>query len=370
MSKVIKPKLAKAMESAIVTKDPSESIVSSGYYDDKDLLKHYIRKKYWLKRIESLKRDCSSMIPDGIKYFAFCSRFAYDVRYFANKNLLDNSYLTSIPFVFVEFLKDDFDFLQEQFLKRHSKGMGFYGSLADISTDTRHKDYGKFWSTFPFDVINLDYLGDILKSGSSSGKIGANDFYAIHAIILNQSLLRRPYELWITMRAKSGRFDPSIKNEFRQLVRHNIKNYSDTFGEKFKASFGDSVDTLEDDSLFLIGYLKWLWYVCKTSFSVINPKKLKVIKYSRKDKDGEEYFLYNIFLRIEPYDQIVMPSPASSAAEHCEAEYMNGIKECFFEPVDVTAEFASLSTADKKSLQDELTHLHKEFLEDESGWIK
>ncbi len=369
MAKANKTKLEKAIGEAVVLKPKAQSISEIGYYDEKDLLKHYIRKHYWGKRIEVLRRDNSPVLSMGIRYFTFCSKYAFDVRYFANNGFIDLK-STAPSFAFVEFLKDDFDFLSEQFISRYQNATGFYGSLAEIATSSSHKDYGSFWGTFPYDVINLDYLGDILKTNSE--KIGVNDFYAIQAIIFKQSLLRRPYELWVTLRAKEGRFENVVKQEFRKIIQHNINAYKSTFGKKFGELYpkASNANDLDDENLFLTGYIKWLLYVCKQCYSTIDTSKLQVIKYKRKDKDGIDYFLYNLFLRITPYENLTIPSPAGDAASHCETEYKNGIIKSFSEPINITDEYNNLSGEDKLTLKEEMKSLHKEYLEDESGYIR
>ncbi len=369
MAKATKTKLEQAIEKAVVKKPKIESISQTGYYDEKDLLKHYIRKQYWRRRIEILRRDNAPILGQGIRYFTFCSKYAYDVRYFISNRLI-NLKGESPPFVFVEFLKDDFDFLSDRFISRYRTATGFYGSLAEIATSSSHKDYGEFWGTFPYDVINLDYLGDILKTNTD--RIGENDFYAIQSIIFKQSLLRRPYELWITMRAKQGRFENVVKQEFRKIIQHNVDNYKATFGARFNDSHPgiSNASELDDEHLFLTGYIKWLMYVSKQCYSVVDTSKLQVIRYNRKDKDGSDYFLYNLFLRIAPYEYISIPSPAGDAAQHSETEYKNGILHCFLQPTDITAEFDRLSTGEKLTLNTEMQDLYKEYLEDESGYIR
>jgi hypothetical protein len=358
-------KLEKAIAKAVLTESKREPLEDSGYYNEDDTLKHYIRKYYWEKRITRLKRDANPALVNGIKYFSFCSIRAFDVRYFIKQKLINTN--SKVPFAFVEFVKDDFEFLAQTYINKNL-GSGFCGSFDDIATNSDNENYGKFWSTFPYDVINLDYLGDILKTNNHSGKIGENDFYAIQSVINKQFFLRRPYELWITMRAKEGRYEPAVKQAFRKLITYHRENYKDTFDENFKKHFpGKTVNNLIDEDLFLVGYINWLYYVCKLSCSTI--PHIQVIKYKRIDKDKREYFLYNIFLRIAPYNDIVIPSPASDAVTFCEDEYSEGIINCFTKAIDVTAEFNAKKTELEDSLKAELKTLGEEYSEDFKGYI-
>jgi hypothetical protein len=343
-----------------------------GIYDQTDYLKHYIRKNFWEKRILNLKRDIAPKLDNGIRYFSFCSKYAFDVRYFIKKGYIDPAKENS-KFGFVEFVKDDYDFLNTWLtnnptLKEISDPI--QGLLADVATDSAHKHYGKFWSAFPYDVINLDYLGDILRISNPTGKIGQNDFFAIDAIIARQSLLRRPYELWITVRAKSGRFEGVVKQAFRGIIKKNLDDYPDTFGKKYNKLFnGTKINNIDDEELFLIGYLKWLWFSCNRSFSVLNKQKIQVIKYKRNSqKDGEEYYLYNILLRVEPFENFVFPSPAGDAADYCRDEYINGITECFCKPIDISVKYEELASNSLNEIKNELSDLYKGYKDLELGW--
>ena len=115
-------------------------------------------------------------------------------------------------------------------------GTGTEPVMADIAIDVKNDQYGKFWGSFPFDVINLDFWGDIFKA--TQGDIGVNDFYSIQSIISQQARLRRPYELWITMRVKAGRTEGNVKQVFRNIIQHNSKEIS-SFKKKFEETFNN-----------------------------------------------------------------------------------------------------------------------------------
>ncbi|MEK0337276.1 MAG: hypothetical protein QQN41_07575, partial [Nitrosopumilus sp.] len=170
-------KLAAARKQAVISKKTIKS-VTDGIYDGTDKLKHYIRKYYWEKRIIDLKRDISPSLKDGIKYFSFCSKYALDVRYFIRKNLINFNKSYS-KFGFVEVVKEDYDILLDWMAHKQYKATnGIFGLLSEVATDTSHENYAKFWSSFRSDIINLDYLGDILRVRNPAGKINHNDSFA------------------------------------------------------------------------------------------------------------------------------------------------------------------------------------------------
>lgn len=336
-----------------------------------DLLKHFIRKQYWTKRIDQLQRDFSDELEKGIRYFSLCSKYAFDVRYFLNLKLLDLSQGSKkVGFSFCEVVEEDARFLLNSFIPKRlpMAGTGYVGKLADIATNSKNQNYGRFWGNFPFDVINLDYWGDIFRTNQT--EIGINDFYAIKSIIDQQARLRRAYEFWVTMRVKAGRIEGNVKQTFREIIEHN-NNTLPKFKKKFKDTFkeiGNIVD-LDDEKLFYMGYLKWICYVCKLSFSTINVDKTEILRYTRNDKDGEEYNIYNILLRIEPYETITIPSPVGDAAKYCEDEYKKGIMTSFKNSIDVREKFDRLDSNAKRKIKEEIKKLDKEFQEDSKGFL-
>ena len=362
-------KLKKIKEQVVIAKKKVD-IPGKREFGADDILKHFIRKYFWKRRIIALRRDLAPNLRDGIRYFSLCSKLAFDVRLFLNENLI-NLESSRTAFVFCESEKKDFNFLNNNFIhnRLHGNGLGFEGLLSEIALETKNDYDGYFWGSFPFDVINLDYLGDIFKANIH--KIGVNDFYTIKTIIEQQSRLRRPYELWITMRTKPGRLNSSIKQNFKEFIDLNLEQYKDTFKKKFNELYPNVKKSsgIPDEHLFFIAYLKWLWYVCKTSFSTINSSHLQVLKYSRIDKDNKKYNLYNILLRIEPYESVIIPSPAGEPATFCEEEYEKGILTCFNPPIDINKEYDALSDTKIKDLKKELEKLNNEFIDDCRGYL-
>ncbi len=329
-----------------------------------DHIKHYIRKYYWKTRIEKLKRDTD--LKDGITYFSLCSKHAFDTRFFLKNQLIN--LLKDNCFGFCEYKKEDFKFIYDDYASKRFNGkfIGFHGKLADIALKPQSTSYGGFWKSFPFDVINLDYYGDIFKTDYNN--ILVNDFSTIRAIISNQARLRRQYELWITMRTKKNRIPGNIKQNFKGIVKHNISkntNFKEAFFKKYEI---DDVDGLKPEEIYYEGFLKWLHYVCLIEYSTIN--EIEILKYERQSrKDNDHYFIYNFLLRIEPYPNVIMPSPVGEAIEHCMSEYQRNILDGLKPPIDIDDEFKKLNQKEIKEIQNDLQILFQEYQADENGWL-
>lgn len=339
--------------------------IKTKWYGKDDLIKHYVRTNYWLKRVKDLKRDLSNIENfGGFRYFSLCSEEAIDVRLLLKNNLLDT--INKNPaFVFCEYEEKVYKFLNEVFIKSRN-GRGFLGLLSSIATDISNEKYGEFWGTFPFNVINLDYFGDIFRAGNFAN----NDFRTIQEMVNRQSMLRKPYELWITLRVKDGRMDEQITFAFRELINDNIKN-NNGFEKNYSRIFPGTQDAsdLSDEELYIIGYLKWLLYINKQSYSRINIRKTQILKYKRIDKDGKEYYIYNFLLRIQPYETIIIPTPCCDAAKHSEIEYRKGVQKCILEPIDIDDEFKSLEESFIKKLEEDLKSIHENYIEDSGGYL-
>lgn len=344
-------KLEKAKKDAFSS---SKQIVKKDYrIFEGDLLKHLIRTDYWETQIKNLKRarGCKN-----INYFSLCAETALDARLFIKDGHIDRSLSTTPPFVFCEYDEEKYNMLKDDFPNPCD---GFCGKLEDIATNVKNPNYGKFWGTFPFDVINLDFWGDIHKGDD----VNQNIFYLIQAILFQQAHLREQYELWITWRVKDDRIMPSIKYAYQSLIKMNYERGDKTFNQMLDRVLAEkgNIDTLSEENLVNIGFIKWILYAVNRSFSVILPKQSKILYYSRKDKGNETYKIFNFLLRINPYRSVDIPSPACAAAIHCEKEYKNNLFLCFEDPIDIDKEFKNLTKVEKTKLHNSLDELMREY---------
>ena len=326
----------------------------------KDVLKHYVRVYHWMKQIKGLLRTRQIQ---KVRYLSLPAAAALDARLFVREGLVEKLVDKPIPVVFCESEKKYFDILVDTYKDKHQ---AFYGKIEDIATNANSDQYGAFWGTFPIDVINLDFWGDI-----HTAKDVTNIFYAIDAIISHQKFLREAYELWITWRAKPDRIANNVEKAYVDLIKQNIEDSNLKFGAEFGKHFpNQKPNELDADDLVRIGFIKWILYVTKKEFSIIDKKNTRVLIYSRSDKDGSKYRIYNFLMRIKPYESIAMPSPASEAAKFCEDKYAASAQLCFGEPVDVDAEFRKLSKLKRGDLKKGLEALVKEYESVRSSSLK
>lgn len=358
MKKNKKTKLAEARDKAFAGR---ASIKRKEFREfEGDVLKHYIRVHCWMPRIKKLlhARGIKS-----IRYLSLCASTAFDARLFGREGLIDFLKDKPIPFVYCESEKESFEILRDTF---KNSSMGFYGKIEEIATSPDNHYYGDFWSTFPIDVINLDFWGDIHKAKD----IVKNIFYAIQVIISCQALLREPYELWITWRAKPDRIANNIEYAYLELIDLN-QGENQKFAGNFTSAFPNTPSSaLDVEDLVRIGFIKWILYITNREFSVVDKDNTEVLVYSRKDKDGKTFRMYNFLIRIKPYETITIPSPACEAARFCGKRYQSNLSLCFIKPRDIDQEYRRLPSPKKKGIQSDLDKLSEEYERDISGILK
>ena len=356
MARTKESKLEKAKKKARAATTETGKKVLGILYDD--LLKHYIRVKLWMPRVKRLIRARGN---SSVGYFSLSGATAYDVRLFSKNGLIDFTKEKPLPFAYCECDEESYHVLDDTF---QAPCRGFHGLLEEIATDPSNEDYGDFWSAFPFDVINLDFWGDIHETRDTD----KNVFYAIHEIIRRQSHLRQPWELWVTWRAKGDRVAFNVQKEYQQLIQKN-RNDNSAFDKGFQRHFpqASKPSDLDVEKLVGLGFLKWLLYSANAAFSAVED--VEVLVYTRTDKDEKKYPLYNFLLRVTPYNLVPMPSPASAAAEFCDDKYEKHLKLCFQQPKDVDALFRKFPAEDKRALQDELRKFQKEYEKGVVGWL-
>jgi len=347
--------LREAKKQAVVARKPLRNAPFRPFRDD--ILKHFVRFHYWKRRINRLMR---AREIQSVAYFSLCADTAFDARLFKQEELIDFKVQRPIPFAFCEYDPDRYDLLTRVF---PSPCQGFFGRLEEIATDVGNEVYSKFWGSFPYDVINLDFWGDIHKAHHPTHNV----FYAISAIVSQQAPLIKPYELWITWRAKPDRVELQIRDEYKGIISQNLKQV-ESFKERFEEVHKNiNPNRLSTEDLVNIGFIKWLLFIANRSFSVIEEPE--ILLYTREDKDGKKYQLINFLLRIRPYEHVVMPSPAGQAASSCQDSYEENAAICFQEPIDVDEQYRLLPEKQKATLKKNLIQLNEQFENDKAGYL-
>lgn len=134
--------------------EQQRKISRAEFHDPK---KHFVRANGWLpvmQRYGHVRRR-------RIKYLTLCAKEAIDVRYFAQKgHLYRNAERNQYPtLTFIEANPEDYAVIAESLGK---VALGVLAKLEDVVLSIAHESHADFVATFPHDVINLDFCGDIV----------------------------------------------------------------------------------------------------------------------------------------------------------------------------------------------------------------
>jgi hypothetical protein len=195
--------------------------------DFRDLKKHYVRVRGWLPIVTSY----SGRRQRKVKYLTFCAKEAIDVRYFACKGVLyrnqDKNLYPSLTFV--ESNDEDYAIIVESLGK---VALGVKASLEDALLNDGHPDHNDLVGSFPHDIVNLDFCGDIVPSKSAP----YNDtLRAIDRVVQLQceGACAEPWHLFLAFRAQHSQSNAQANEQLRGILDGNLQT------PQFKVTYGD-----------------------------------------------------------------------------------------------------------------------------------
>src|SRR5258706_8404245 len=228
--------------------------------DFRDTKKHFVRKNGWLPVVQAY----SEARDRRVRYLTLCSKEAIDVRYFAQQGCLyrnrDRNQYPSLSFI--ESDPQDYATIAETLGKPRFSALG---RLEDIVLDAGHESHAEFIETFPYDVVNLDFCGDILPHGDHPYN---RTLQCISRIIELQSANADEWHLFLTFRAQPAGGSPEANQQLVDRLQGNI-NAPGVLQEAYGARQlpGDLV-TANYSEFLRIGIPKLLAYLAtQNSFS-------------------------------------------------------------------------------------------------------
>lgn len=182
-----------------------------------DIKKHYVRMHGWLPvftRYSELRRT-------KVKYLTLCAKRAIDVRYFRQKDVLvhddgDKKYPTV---AFIEKESQDFATIAETL---GTTLLGIKRGLEEVilSPTTFPDDHKALLATFPYDVVNLDFTGDVVPQRDHPY---SSTLRAIERIItLQHEKGSREWHLFLTFRACRATSNEDANSQISAKVQDNL----------------------------------------------------------------------------------------------------------------------------------------------------
>jgi hypothetical protein len=258
----------------------------------KDAKKHYVRVEGWLP----VFRDYAERTGGAVRYFTLCAKDAIDVRYFRIKGVLTyDAKQKAYPTVsFVERDPQDYAVIAESL---GTTKLGIRGDLEQIlvQPDQNPNNSIKLRKSFPYDIINLDFTGEVVRENDPPY---SQTIRAIEKIIeLQHGANCETWHMFLTFRACQETANHEADQELRGIVEGNLRN------ARAREAYGARplpIDLIrvQYDEFLRVGIIKFLahsssqrGYVCLLENSYV---------YSREPPDGgPPYHIVKLIVRFD-----------------------------------------------------------------------
>lgn len=276
-----------------------------------DLKKHYVRITGWLPIFLRYKTP-----NHHVRYLTLCAKLAIDIRYFRSKGLLFfDSQQRSYPFVtFIERDSQDYAFIAESLGRTK---LPLKGDLEEILLKPAEhpKEYKALSDTFPYDIINLDFTGEVVRSADPPYN---TTIRAIEKIVeLQRQASCRRWHMFLTFRVRRETASGGADDELRRIIESNLVH------AEARAAYGARpapTDLLAEEykEFLRIGVAKFLAGIATHqdfTFSLDDS-----YYYERTPPNGERYYILTLiagFVALRPPNQLQDPQRAFVAYTRC-----------------------------------------------------
>jgi hypothetical protein len=307
-----------------------------GRSDFQDPKKHYVRMRGWLPAFQA-----SSQATNGkVRYLTLCGKLALDIRYFAQKKLLKrNEEANWYPDVtFVESDDEDYAIIAESLGRVR---LGIKGQLEEVLLDPTHVSYDDLKSSFPYDIINLDFCGAIVPKHDHPYSATLR---CIDRVVELQasSNPRLDWRLFLTFNASKGASHEDANAQLCDMIKENLKTEENrsAYGTRSKP---ENLLANEYPEFLRIGIAKFLAFIGRAHGYEMSIEQS--FSYSRHDG---AYRIVKVVANLRNLRSGTdIPSPAKE-----QQAYDTAVKRLFSSaPVDVDAELASCREEIERELE-------------------
>lgn len=184
-----------------------------------DIKKHFVRLNGWLPVFQRY----SLALAGRVRYLTLCAKHAIDVRYFRQKGFLpyDNEQKAYPTVTFVEKDAQDYAIIAESL---GTTKLGIKGDLEDILVNPeRNLDNSrKLRESFPYDVINLDFTGEVVREDDPPY---SQTIRAIERIMeLQNAANSQAWHMFLTFRACPETSNHEADDELQAIIEGNLQN--------------------------------------------------------------------------------------------------------------------------------------------------
>lgn len=185
-----------------------------GHIDYRDLKKHLVRVDGWLPAFARHSNARGS----HVRYLTLCAKEAIDVRYFAQRGLLArNDAKNEYPsLTFIEADEEDYAVIAETLGRVR---LGVRARLEDVLLDRQHPSHADLAATFPHEVVNLDFCGDIIPRGDHPY---GETLRCIDKVLELQADAAAGWHMFITFRALRTRTNDEANVQLQEIIDGNL----------------------------------------------------------------------------------------------------------------------------------------------------
>ena len=265
------------------------SRAKSTYTDTK---KHYVRVHGWLP----VFKRYAAMRKEGVRYLTLCAKMAIDIRYFCLKNLLlhDDKEKKYPTVAFIEQDAQDYATIAETL---GTTKLGIKGDLEGILLEpaTFPEDHKALIESFPYDIINLDFTGDVVPENDPPYN---STIKAIERIMQAQHESGAgEWHMFLTFRACRSTANDDANGQLHRIIEGNLVDAA------AKAAYGGkpapSVLLANNYKEFLrIGMAKFLTHSSGTRGYAFNLEGSYY--YPRKPMNGPDYYIIKLVAGFRP----------------------------------------------------------------------
>lgn len=293
----------------------------------KDAKKHFVRVDGWLPVFRAYARQKAR----AVHYLTLCAKDAIDVRYFRIKGVLEyDDKQKAYPTVsFIERDPQDYAIIAESL---GTTKLGIRGDLEEILVrpDENPNNSSKLRRSFPYDIINLDLTGEVVREGDPPY---SQTIRAIEKIIeLQHGANCQSWHMFLTFRACPETANHEADQELRHIIEANLENAQarEAYGNR---PAPEDLLGAQYEEFLRIGIIKFLassashrGYACSLENSYV---------YSREPRDGgPHYHIVKLIVRFGVVRRAGhLPNP-----HNVMAVYQESVPAIFqSQPIDVVA---------------------------------
>jgi hypothetical protein len=183
--------------------------------DFRDEKKHYVRVNGWLPVVSSYKRETRGRV----RYLTLCGKEAIDVRYFAQKGVLQrNDSMNEYPdLTFIEADDEDYAIIAETLGRVR---LSLRARLEDALLNPNHISHKDLVSSFPYHVLNLDFCGSIVPKDDHPFSETLQCIDKVVELQAGAGAMR--WHLFLTFRAQRSRANEEANNQLCAIVNGNL----------------------------------------------------------------------------------------------------------------------------------------------------